>query len=57
MNNEFLCLEYYTIIPKEYEEIFYHGISEEAFQAKGLSPINLQSLTGNQQPTYIDLED
>jgi ribosomal protein S18 acetylase RimI-like enzyme len=39
MKNESLRLEHYTIIPKEYEEILYHGISEEAFQAKGLSPI------------------
>lgn len=40
MENELLSLQHYTIIPKEYEEILYHGISEEAFQAKGLSPIH-----------------
>lgn len=33
-------LEHYNVIPKEYEEILYHGISEEAFQAKSLSPIH-----------------
>lgn len=39
MKNEACRLEYYTTIPKEYEEVLYHGISERAFQAKGLSPI------------------
>ncbi len=39
MKNEPFRLEHYTTIPKEYEEILYHGISEKAFQAKGLSPI------------------
>lgn len=39
MKNEPLRLEHYTTIPKEYEEVLYHGISERAFQAKGLSPI------------------
>ncbi len=29
-------LEYYSTIPKAYEEVLYHGISEGAFQAKGL---------------------
>lgn len=33
-------LEHHDTIPKEYEEVLYHGISEEAFQAKGLSPIH-----------------
>lgn len=44
MKNELLRLEYCTTIPKEYEEILYHGISEEAFQAKGLSPIRSFSI-------------
>lgn len=39
MKNELLRLEHYATIPKEYEEVLYHGISERAFQAKGLSPI------------------
>ena len=39
MKNEPFHLEYYTTIPKEYEEVLYHGISEGAFLAKGLSPI------------------
>ena len=39
MKNESLRLEHYTTIPKGYEEVLYHGISERAFQAKGLSPI------------------
>ena len=39
MKNEPFRLEHYTTIPKEYEEVLYHGISERAFQAKGLSPI------------------
>lgn len=39
MKNEAFRLEHYTTIPKEYEEVLYHGISERAFQAKGLSPI------------------
>lgn len=39
MKNESFRLERYTTIPKEYEEVLYHGISERAFQAKGLSPI------------------
>ena len=37
-------LEYYNSIPKEYEEVLYHGISEGAFQAKGLSPIRSFSI-------------
>jgi ribosomal protein S18 acetylase RimI-like enzyme len=32
-------LECYHTIPKEYEEILYHEISDNAFQAKGLPPI------------------
>ena len=39
MKNEPFHLEHYATIPKEYEEVLYHGISERAFQAKGLSPI------------------
>lgn len=39
MKNEPFRLEHYATIPKEYEEVLYHGISERAFQAKGLSPI------------------
>lgn len=39
MKNESFHLEHFTTIPKEYEEVLYHGISERAFQAKGLSPI------------------
>ncbi len=39
MKNEPFRLEHYTTIPKEHEEVLYHGISEEAFQAKRLSPI------------------
>ena len=39
MKNEPFRLEHYTSIPKEYEEVLYHGISKRAFQAKGLSPI------------------
>lgn len=39
MKNEPFRLEHYTTIPKEYEELLYHGISEGAFLAKGLSPI------------------
>ncbi|MEN9343246.1 MAG: blasticidin-S acetyltransferase [Chlamydiota bacterium] len=39
MKNEPFRLEHYSTIPKEYEEVLYHGISERAFQAKGLSPI------------------
>ncbi len=37
--DETFHLENYNTIPKEYEEVLYHGISEGAFQAKGLSPI------------------
>lgn len=44
MKNEPFRLEHYTTIPKEYEEVLYHGISERAFQAKGLSPIRPFSL-------------
>jgi len=32
-------LEHFKTIPKEYEDILYRGISEGAFQAKGLPPI------------------
>ena len=32
-------LEHQDTIPKEYEEILYHEISDEAFRAKGLPPI------------------
>jgi ribosomal protein S18 acetylase RimI-like enzyme len=32
-------LEHYDAIPEEYVEILYHGISDEAFRAKGLPPI------------------
>ena len=39
MKNEPFRLEHYTTIPKEYEEVLYHGISEEASLAKGLPPI------------------
>lgn len=39
MKNESFCLEHYTTIPKDYEEVLYRGISERAFQAKKLSPI------------------
>jgi ribosomal protein S18 acetylase RimI-like enzyme len=39
MNKEPYRLERYNIIPKEYEEVLYQGISEGAFQAKELSPI------------------
>jgi ribosomal protein S18 acetylase RimI-like enzyme len=39
MKNESLHLEHHSTIPKEYEEILYHGISEGAFHAKGLSSI------------------
>lgn len=39
MKNEPFRLEHYTSIPKEYEEVLYHGISKRAFQAKGLSSI------------------
>ena len=44
MKNEELRLEHFTTIPKEYEEVLYHGISERAFQAKGLSPIRSFSI-------------
>src|SRR5689334_10365441 len=37
-------LESYDHIPKKYEEILYHGISEAAHQAKGLSPISPYSI-------------
>lgn len=33
-------LQHYDAIPKEYEAVLYHGISEEAFKAKGFSPIH-----------------
>jgi GNAT superfamily N-acetyltransferase len=33
-------LEHHDTIPKEYEEVLYHGISEGAFQAKERSPIH-----------------
>jgi len=39
MNEPLYHLEHHDTIPKEYEEVLYHGISEEAFQAKRLSPI------------------
>ncbi|MBP9777422.1 MAG: GNAT family N-acetyltransferase [Alphaproteobacteria bacterium] len=39
MNEPSYHLEHYDTIPKEYEEVLYRGISEEAFQAKGLPPI------------------
>ena len=39
MNETLYHLEHHDTIPKEYEEVLYHGISEGAFQAKGLSPI------------------
>jgi ribosomal protein S18 acetylase RimI-like enzyme len=32
-------LEHHSSIPEEYERVLYHGISEEAFYAKGLPPI------------------
>lgn len=39
MKNKSLHLEHHNTIPKEYEEILYHGISEGAHHAKGLSSI------------------
>lgn len=39
MNKTSYHLEHHGSIPKEYEEVLYHGISEGAFHAKGLSPI------------------
>lgn len=42
--NSSYYLEHYNAIPKEYEEVLYQGISEEAFQAKGLSPIRSFSI-------------
>lgn len=39
MNEALYHLEHHDTIPKEYEEVLYHGISEEAFQAKGLPSI------------------
>lgn len=39
MNKTLYHLEYHDAIPKEYEEVLYRGISEEAFHAKGLPPI------------------
>lgn len=32
-------LEHYDTIPQEYEKILFHGISTDAFNAKGLTPI------------------
>jgi hypothetical protein len=39
VKNEPIRLERYTTISQEHEEVLYHGISERALQAKGLSPI------------------
>lgn len=39
MNETLYHLEYHDAIPKEYEEVLYRGISEEAFHTKGLPPI------------------
>ena len=44
MNETPYHLEHHDTIPKEYEEVLYHGISERAFQAKGLSPIRAFSI-------------
>ncbi|MCH9630408.1 MAG: hypothetical protein S4CHLAM37_04070 [Chlamydiia bacterium] len=33
-------IEHYNTIPKEYEDILYHKISDNAFHVKGLSPIH-----------------
>ena len=44
MNGTLLRLEHHDTIPKEYEEILYHGISEEAFHAKGLPSIRSFSI-------------
>jgi ribosomal protein S18 acetylase RimI-like enzyme len=40
MKKEPYRLEHYNTIPKEYEEILYREISDNAFQAKGLPPIH-----------------
>lgn len=39
MNESLYHLEHHDTIPKEYEEVLYRGISEEALHAKGLPPI------------------
>jgi GNAT superfamily N-acetyltransferase len=39
MNESLYHFEHHDTIPKEYEEVLYHGISKEAFHAKGLLPI------------------
>ncbi len=39
MKKEPYRLEHYDTIPKEYEEILYREISDNAFQEKGLPPI------------------
>ena len=44
MNKTLYYLEHHDTIPKEYEEVLYHGISEESLHAKGLSPIRSFSI-------------
>jgi ribosomal protein S18 acetylase RimI-like enzyme len=39
MNEILYHLEHHDTTPKEYEEVLYRGISEEALHAKGLPPI------------------
>lgn len=39
MDTNNVVLEHYDTIPKEYERILYKGISDNAFQKKGLPPI------------------
>jgi GNAT superfamily N-acetyltransferase len=39
MNETPYHLEHLNTIPKKYEAVLYHGISEAAFHTKGLSPI------------------
>ena len=53
MKNEPFRLEHYSTIPKEYEEVLYHGISERAFQAKGLSPIRPFSIFIKDQKEHV----
>lgn len=52
MSETIYHLEYFDTIPKEYEDVLYHGISEGASQAKGLPHIRpfsifIKDQTGN----------
>lgn len=53
MNNPPYHLEHQDTIPKEYEEILYHEISNDAFRAKGLPPIRPFSLFLKNQKQYL----